>query len=89
MDRGKESQYVSFKTGGVSVYKYCQMGAAFASLNFGDVPDYVCFMAHPTKTIYYLHLLGWITCGIAHNTITWMQSFGVYCQLVSFFRYNF
>ena len=58
MDRGRESQYVPFKVGGVSVYKYCQMGAAFISLNFGDVPDHICLMAHPTKIIYYSHLLG-------------------------------
>ena len=40
-----------FKAGGVSVHKYCQMGATLASPIFGDVPDYICFIPYPTKAM--------------------------------------
>ena len=58
MDNGRESHYILFKAGGGLVYKYCQIGTIFTSLNFGDVPNPIRLIPYPTKAIYYLHLLG-------------------------------
>ena len=58
MGKGRESQYILFKAGGVSIHKYCQIGTIFTSLNFGDILDYIRLMPYPTKAIYYLYLLG-------------------------------
>jgi len=62
MDKGREGHYILFKAGGGLVYKYCQIGTVFASLNFRDIPNYICFIPYPTKAIYYLYLLGLIIC---------------------------
>jgi len=70
MDKWRESYYILFKAGQVSVYKYYQIGAAFASLNFRDIPNPIRLIPYPIKAIYYLYLLGWVIYRISYNPIT-------------------